>query len=257
MEDMLTQGIIAACYTSLFAGLGGLLIFFKKSYSRQNINFLLNVSAGVMLASSFFTLLAPAVQEVPNMEMGKYWGAFFMLAAVLVGMGIVWILHAVLPHNHEISGHHGMNIDMRASWLFVIAIAIHKFPEGLAVGVAYAGEHLHNPRSLAIGIALQNIPEGLMVAVSLVAIRFSRFKAMLFAALTGLMQPLGALLGVIGAGWSTQFVPFGMAIAGGTMLFVIINEIMPETYVKDENEKQTVAIMLGFVLMMCMSMILG
>ncbi len=256
MTAMIMQGTLAALFTSLFAGLGGFLVYVKKSYSRDNINFLLNVAAGIMLASSFFTLLVPAADRVVEMPLGKYWGAGLLVISVLSGMGMVGILHAVLPHEHEISGHHGMQMDLRSSWLFVIAIAIHKFPEGLAVGVAYAGEQLYNPRSLAIGIGLQNIPEGLMVSVSLMAIGFSRLKAAWFATMTGLMQPLGAFIGVVGAGWSMAFVPFGMAMAGGTMLFVIINEIIPETYTNKENEKHTIAIMLGFVLMMFMSIVL-
>ncbi|MGN0913842.1 MAG: ZIP family metal transporter [Alphaproteobacteria bacterium] len=257
MTTMIIQGTLAALFTSLFAGLGGFLVFFKKNYSKSNINFLLNAAAGIMLASSFFTLLVPAAGTVVSMPMGKYWGALLLVVSVLAGVGIVWILHAVLPHEHEISGHHGLQMDLRSSWLFVIAIAIHKFPEGLAVGVAYAGERLYNPESLAIGIGLQNIPEGLMVSVTLMAIGFSRLKAALFAAVTGLMQPFGALIGVIGTGWSMAFVPFGMAMAGGTMLFVIINEIIPETYANKENEKHTMAIMLGFVMMMFMSIVLG
>ena len=245
-ESILWHGTIAAVFTSLFAGLGGFLIFCKKHYSHENIDFMLNIAAGIMLASSVFTLLAPAAASINQVEANHYLGGLWIVLAVIGGVGIIWILHD--------SGKHGEGaINMRSSLLFIFAIAIHKFPEGLAVGVAYAGQELFDPKALAVGIALQNIPEGLMVAVSLVAIRFSRLKAALLAAVSGLMQPLGALVGILGTGFS----PFGMALAGGTMLFVIINEVLPETYIRRNEEKSSAAILIGFIFMTYLSIVLG
>lgn len=257
-ESILWHGTIAAVFTSLFAGLGGFLIFCKKHYSHENIDFMLNIAAGIMLASSVFTLLAPAASSINQVEANHYLGGLWIVLAVIGGVGIIWILHEVVPHEHEYSGKHGEGaINMRSSLLFIFAIAIHKFPEGLAVGVAYAGQELFDPKALAVGIALQNIPEGLMVAVSLVAIRFSRLKAALLAAVSGLMQPLGALVGILGTGFSPKLVPFGMALAGGTMLFVIINEVLPETYIRRNEEKSSAAILIGFIFMTYLSIVLG
>lgn len=258
MDNLLLHGTLAAVFTSLFAGLGGFLIFCKKNYSHENIDFMLNIAAGIMLASSVFTLLAPAVTSINQMEANHYLGGLWIIFAVICGVGVIWLLHAVIPHEHEYTGRHGsLAIDVRSSLLFIFAIAIHKFPEGLAVGVAYAGQELFDPKALAVGIALQNIPEGLMVAVSLVAIGFSRLKAALLAALTGLMQPLGALAGILGTGFSPKLVPFGMALAGGTMLFVIINEVLPETYIRRNKEKSSAAILIGFIFMTYLSIVLG
>lgn len=257
-ESLLWHGTIAAVFTSLFAGIGGFMIFLKKRYSRNNIDFMLNIAAGIMLASSVFTLLAPAASSINQVESNHYWGGFWIVAAIMCGVGIIWVLHEILPHEHEYSGKHGMNAaNIRSSLMFIFAIAIHKFPEGLAVGVAYAGQELFDPKALAVGIALQNIPEGLMVAVSLVAIDFSRLRAALLAALSGLMQPLGAVVGILGTGFSPKLVPFGMALAGGTMLFVIINEVLPETYIRRSEEKSSAAILFGFIFMTYLSIVLG
>ncbi len=256
ISSVFAQGLSASLIAGLFTCVGGFMIFLKRNYSQENINLMLNVAAGVMLAAAFFSLLVPAISGITSMSIGKYWGALLLVFSVLSGMGLVWILHAILPHEHKISAHCEPQMRLRSSWLFVIAIAIHKFPEGLAVGVAYAGEHLYNPDSLTVGIGVQNIPEGLMVAVTLMAVGFSRLKSALFASATGLVQPLGALIGVIGTGWSMNFIPFGMAVAGGTLLFVVINEILPETYTNKENKKYTAAVMLGFLFMTYLTMIL-
>ena len=252
------EGTLSAFLICLFAGLGGALVFLKKKYNQENINFLLNMAAGVMLSSSVFTLLAPAVNVVIDSEGNHYLNALLIVLAVVMGIALVWLIHLFLPHDHDLE-HMPQNkfLDVRAAWLFVWAIAIHKFPEGLAVGVAYAGEKINNPLSLSVGMALQNIPEGLMIALSLVAAGWSRLKGAGVAFLTGLMQPIGAVVGIVTATVTVAFIPFAMAIAGGCMLFVIINEIIPQTYGCGENTKQTLAIMLGFVLMMYINIILG
>lgn len=159
------------------------------------------------------------------------------------------MLNALLPHEHEISGHHGGMMNIGAAWLFVIAVSIHKMPEGLAIGVAYGGENLSNPESLTIGIALQNIPEGLTVAIALIAAGYSRLKAALAATLSGMMQPLGAVFGLLIADFGSLMVPLGMAFAGGAMLFVIVNEVLPETYDAKQSKKSALAFFAGFVLM--------
>ena len=258
MTNVLLDGMFAAIVTSLFAGLGGLLIFCKKRYSRQNIDFMLNIAAGIMLASSVFTLLAPAVAHLNEVEPNRYISGLLIILAILLGVGLIWVLHAVIPHEHETTGKHGdQAIDMQSSLLFIFAIAIHKLPEGVALGVAYAGHQLFDPTALVIGMALQNIPEGLMIAMSLVAIDFSRGKAALLAMFSGLMQPVGAGIGILVTGVSQAFVPLGMAMAGGIMLFVIINEVLPETAMHKNEEKRSAAILGGFIFMTYLSVVLG
>ena len=257
MDNVLVLGLLASVYVSLFSVLGGCLIFLKKSYSKENINFLLNISAGVMLASSFLTLLVPGMENIIHSENNCIFinGLYIVLSLVL-GIVFVWALHFVLPHEHETTGKHGLNMDLRRSWLFIIAIAIHKLPEGLAVGVAYAGEQIFNPDVLAISIAVHNIPEGLMVAVTLIAINFTRLKAALFASLTALLQPVGALIGIYATELSVAIVPYAMIWASGAMLFVVINEILPETFANNRSDKNSLGLFLGLLFMTYMSIVL-
>lgn len=258
MTQTLINGTLLSLYVSLFAGLGGALVLFKKHYSRKAIVFLLNMAAGVMLGSSFFTLLDPAISSAGSYSLNNYVFGALITLSVLLGMALIWGIHEILPHTHESVNNQGVvKLDSRTAWLFVIAIAIHKFPEGLAVGVGFAGGEIFNPQALAIGIALQNIPEGLMVAISLIAINFSKTKAVLYAALTGLLQPIGAFVGILGTSFSQNIIPFGMAFAAGCMIFVIINEIIPETSSGSDQDNGSWGIFAGFLLMTFLAVVLS
>lgn len=256
METIFTQGMIAATVAGLITGVGGFMIFLKKRYSQENINFLLNIAAGVMLAAAFFSLLSPSMNQIikfhPNIQVAALW----YTGAVFSGVALVWVLNELLPHEHNNMGHHGMHFSLKTAWLFIIAITLHKIPEGLAVGVAYSAEDFMNPNSLVLGIAVHNIPEGLTIAISLVAAKCSRLKAALTAAAIGLVQPLGAALGLVTMGMSEKIVPLGMAMAGGTLLFVVVNEILPETYGFKKTEKSACALFLGFICMTYVKMVL-
>lgn len=258
ITEVFWQGLLASTIAGLVTGFGGFMVYFKKHYTRENINIMLNVAAGIMLAASFFSLLVPSMQEILKFDTDKTVAGIWYAGAVFSGVALVWLLNALLPHKHSHAGHHGMDMGfkLRASWLFIIAITIHKIPEGLAMGVAYSGEEFLNPLSLTIGIALQNIPEGLTVAISLVAVGYSKCKAGFVAMLTGLVQPVGAIVGLSIMEFSDKVVPLGMALAGGTLLFVIINEILPETYDTKKSQKAAFAVFLGFIFMTYLSIVL-
>ncbi len=249
MSGFFTEGFLAAVLAGLVTGVGGFLTFFKSSYSKDDINLMLNIAAGVMLAASFFSLMEPALEGLRSLLPSHTETAIWFSAALFGGMFSIAALNAFLPHEHEISGHHGTRIKLSAAWLFVIAISIHKMPEGLAIGVAYGGERLGNPESLTIGIALQNIPEGLTVAIALISAGYSRLKAAVAATLSGMMQPGGAVAGLLIADIGSLMVPLGMAFAGGAMMFVIVNEILPETYDAKQDKRSAPALFTGFILM--------
>lgn len=249
-------GFVAAVIAGLFTGLGGFGIYLKKRYSRGNIHAMLNVAAGVMLSASFFALLVPSMAEILKFDEDVHVAAFWYCLAVFFGVALVWLLNDLLPHEHAHLGHHGPQFSLRKAWLFIIAISLHKFPEGLAVGVAYSAEELVNPQSLVIGIALHNIPEGLTMAISLVGAGQSRLKAALISLGIGMLQPLGAVLGLMLIGLSLNIIPFAMALAGGTLLFVVINEILPETYGYKMTQKSAFAVFAGFILMTYLFMVL-
>jgi len=258
-SSVLIYGIVAALIAGLFSGLGGALLFCRKHYNKQNINILLNASAGIMLSSAVFNLLVPAVDGIKNFNTNSFYSAGIIALALLCGVGVIYIIHSILPHQHEneLIYHEDRIINNRSALLFVYAIALHKLPEGLAIGVAFAGQEYFNPLSLVIGMSLQNIPEGLMVATSLYAIKFKRQKAVYYAALTGLLQPLGAFFGLFITSFSNILVPFGMALAGGTMLFVVINEIVPETCQHNNKNKGAISLIIGFILMTYISIFVG
>ena len=256
-SEILLYGVIAALIAGLFSCFGGLLLYLRREYSRLQINLLLNAAAGIMLSSAVFNLLAPAVNGIEQLETSRLTAANLVISALLCGVGLIWLLHIILPHQHENELLQKNIINHRSALLFVFAIALHKFPEGLAIGVAYAGQQYFNPLSLVIGISLQNIPEGLMVAVSLLAIGCSRGKAAGYASLSGLLQPAGAFAGILLTGFSQSLVPFGMALAGGTMLFVVINEVLPEIGQHDEQARGALAFLSGFMLMTYISIIMS
>lgn len=251
------QGFLAAFAAGLVTGLGGFLIFVKKRYLKPEINQLLNLAAGVMLAASFFSLLVPSMKEILADARNIYLSSFEYAAAVFAGVLLVWILNLLIPHEHNAMGHHGPHFDLKKAWLFIIAITLHKLPEGLAVGVAYGAENIVNPLSLVVGIAAHNIPEGLTIAISLVAAGNSRLRAAITAVVIGLVQPLGAIIGLLLMDISFNIVPYGMALAGGTLLFVVVNEILPETYGNKETNKSAAAVFAGFICMTYLTMVLG
>ena len=251
------HGFCGALIAGLFTGVGGVAVFLKKRYTQTNINVLLNLAAGVMLSASFFALLVPSMSQLINLYSDIHVAGFVYCGAVSFGVGLVWLLNAVLPHEHNNMGHHGAKFDLKKAWLFIIAISLHKFPEGLAVGVAYGAEEFINPLSLLIGIALHNIPEGLTIAISLVAAGVGRAQSALTAFAIGMVQPLGALIGLLLIGVSSSLIPLAMAMAGGTLLFVVINEILPETYGYKETDKSAFAVFTGFIVMSYLFMVLG
>lgn len=255
-SDVLVHGLTASVVAGLVTGLGGFMIFSKKTYSQENIDFMLNIAAGVMLAASFFSLLVPAMKQILMFDPDVNMAALWYVCAVFSGVALVWILNSVLPHEHSNMGRHGPGFSLKTAWLFIIAITLHKIPEGLAVGVAYSAEDFMNPDSLVLGIALHNLPEGLIIAISLVAAQCSRLKSALAALAIGMVQPLGAFIGLLTMGLSDKIVPLGMAMAGGTLLFVVLNEILPETYKIKKTNQSAFALFTGFICMTYMTMVL-
>ncbi len=249
MNAIFVNGFVAALIAGMVTGVGGLLVFLKKRYYKAEINLLLNVAAGVMLSASFFSLLMPAMENIIGKGENLHIDALKYATSMGLGVLLVGVLNVVLPHEHNGTGHHGPYFDIKKAWLFIIAITLHKIPEGLAIGIAFGAEEMVNPMSLLVGIALHNIPEGLTIAISLIGAGYSKIKASFTSLLIGLVQPLGAVIGLLLTGIDFNIVPYGMALAGGTMLFVVINEILPETYGQKENSKSVWAVFSGFILM--------
>ncbi|MFQ6707810.1 ZIP family metal transporter, partial [Bordetella pertussis] len=178
--------------------------------------------------------------------------------AILLGGAVLLASDRLLPHEHFIKGKEGRaSRTLRRTWLFVFAIMLHNVPEGLAIGVGYAGSDSLRGAALATGIAIQDVPEGLVVALALLAAGYSRAFSVALGMLSGLVEPLGAIVGAAVVGWSAAMLPWGLGFAAGAMLFVISHEIIPESHRKGHEVPATAGLMLGFVLMMLLDTALG
>ena len=247
MKGALLGGMAAAGATSL----GTVPLLLSRSYSQRFTDTLLGFGAGVMLAASSFSLILPALNVASGQGSGP-WGASGLVGlGILAGAGVLFLIDRLMPHEHFVKGVEGSRSRaMKRAWLFVMAIMLHNFPEGLAIGVAFAGPDSVGARSLAAGISIQDLPEGMVVALALHSVGYSRRLSAGIAILSGLIEPVAAVLGVIVLGLSAALLPWGLAAAAGAMLFVISHEIIPESHRKGHEVFATCGLMIGFVLMM-------
>lgn len=252
-------GLVAALATAL----GTVPVMFSQRMSERTQDTLFGFGAGVMLAACVFSLIMPGMEAVRSQGIGggsNYAAAGLTGAAILLGAGAMMGIDRMLPHEHFIKGREGMDIEtarkLQRTWLFVFAIALHNFPEGLAIGVGYASNGMAG-NALATGIAIQDVPEGLVVAVALLSAGYSRKISVILAILTGLVEPIGAVIGAAVVSTSLGLLPWGLGFAAGAMLFVISHEIIPESHRKGHETFATGGLMLGFVLMMFMDTALG
>ncbi|WP_353474989.1 ZIP family metal transporter [Salipiger sp. H15] len=257
MQDILWGvggGMIAALATTA----GAIPALIGRKMTQATSDMMLGFAAGVMLSASYFSLIIPGI-EVAQEQTGSVWTAAAIAAfGIAFGAGFVaWLNHAI-PHEHFKTGPEGGadQATFARIWLFVLAISIHNFPEGLSIGVAY-GVDRTNGFSVMTGISLQDMPEGLAVAVALVGLGYSRWKALSYSALTGLVEPVGALLGVLAVSVSSVLLPWGLTFAAGAMLYIISHEIVPETHRNGHQRRATTGLLFGLILMMFLDVTLG
>jgi ZIP family zinc transporter len=234
-------GAIASLAAGLATGAGALPVLFTRRISDRLLDVMLGFSAGVMLAATSFSLIVPAL------DLGGPWVAVFGL---ILGALVLHLVDRFIPHFHPIIGAEGPPSKLSKVWLFVIAITIHNFPEGLAVGVSFGGGDAAAGLVIALAIGLQNMPEGLAVALPLLREKYSRSKSLGYATLTGLVEPVGGLLGVALISVFQPILPWGLAFAAGAMLFVVSDEMIPESHRKGFAREATFGLIAGFVVMM-------
>lgn len=260
LEDIpvIYLGLLGSTVAGLATGVGALpiLVFPKITPNIQGV--MLGFGAGVMLAATSFSLIIPGIDAaIADTGSGLY-AALVVTLGILLGGAFLWLSHQYFPHEHFFKGREGADfVNLRRVWLFVIAIAIHNFPEGLAVGVGFGGGNVSNGVALALGIALQNIPEGLIVAISLLSENYSKRDAILIGLFTGLVEPIGGVIGAAAVSISRPILPAAMGFAAGAMLFVISDEIIPESNRLGYEKAATIGLMVGFVLMMFLDVTLG
>jgi ZIP family zinc transporter len=202
-----------------------------------------------MLGATVFSLAVPAL-AIFEQQIGSETGAVLRTGlAILAGAGVIWVVHTYAPHAHLHGGPEGPKSALGEQTLLVFAITLHNFPEGMSVGIAY-GADAATALAVTIGIGLQNVPEGLAVAAALIASGFERGRAFWIALLTGLIEPVGGLLGAMAVSLSHALLPWALAASGGAMLSVLSGEIIPDTHRPGLEQKATLALVAGFVLMM-------
>lgn len=256
--NVVLLGFLGSFAAGAMTAVGALPVLLGRQVSRSTTDVLLGFAAGVMLAASFFSLLMPAIANASDRYGPGFVPATIAVCGVMVGAAVILFLDERLPHEHFVTGREGPEAaEIKRVWLFVIAITLHNFPEGMAVGVGYGAGDIVAGSKLALGIGLQNAPEGLAVAVALLAKGYSRSYAFVVAALTGAVEPIAGLFSAIAVSYSAALLPWGMAIAAGAMIYVISHEIIPETHSHSHQRIATLGLVAGLVLMMFLDVALG
>lgn len=238
--------------------LGALPALVLRSLPQRIEDSLLGLAAGMMLAASAFSLLLPGLEAGETILASKPLAAGVVVAGMALGVLLMLGLDAFTPHEHDKTGPCGPGYETCGRvWLFVFAIALHNLPEGMAIGVSFAQGDMAVGLPLTTAIALQDIPEGLAVALTMRAAGFSAPLAVLVAAASGLLEPLGSLLGVGLANGLAVAYPVGLGLAAGAMIFVVSHEVIPETHRNGHQTPATLGLMTGFALMMVLDTTLG
>lgn len=234
--------------------IGAMIGFFFHNVSHRINDIILSFAAGIMLAAAVIGLILPSVELV-----GKS-GLWLPIIGIFVGAIFLNAMDKATPHLHKLTGvdieTHENNRNLDSALLFMLAVAIHNLPEGMAAGVGFAGEDTGAALTVAVGIALQNIPEGIVTVSPLILAGVKRGRAFLLAAITGLIEVLGTFIGYSLAAVSTNILPFALAFAGGTMLYIISDEMIPETHSHGYERTATYSLLIGFVVMLIMDTIL-
>lgn len=242
-------------------GVGGATIvgsaigFIFKDLSHRFTDIILSFAAGVMLAAAVLGLV------LPSLEYGGEYGLWITIAGIFVGALALNVVDKLVPHVHKLVGvddeTHPDTANVSKVLLFVMAIAIHNFPEGIAAGVGFGAGNVAEAMIIAGGIALQNIPEGMVIIGPMLAAGISPKKTFVCAMITGLVEVVGTLVGYWAVSIATAILPFALAFAGGTMLYVISDEMIPETHAHGSERGATYALLVGFCVMLASDVLLG
>ena len=260
----IVQALVATCFTWFVTALGAASVFFFRKVNRQVLDGMLGFAAGVMIAASYWSLLAPAI-EMAEESGGPGWVP--ATVGFLLGGAFLWGVDRVLPHLHlgyPTEQAEGLQTSWRRSILLVTAITLHNFPEGLAVGVAFGAAaaglpsaSLAGAAALALGIGLQNFPEGMAVSIPLRREGMSRGKSFWYGQLSGTVEPIAGVLGAAAVLLMRPILPYALAFAAGAMIYVVVEELIPESQLESITDVATVGAMLGFALMMTLDVALG
>lgn len=250
-DPRMTGALMGGSVAALATALGTLPVLLSQQFSQRTYDCMLGFGAGVMLAASSFSLIIPGLAAA-KANGASAWGAGGMVGGgIIAGAMLLLMIDRLVPHEHFVKGLEGREAKaMKRVWLFVLAIALHNLPEGLAIGVAYAGTDPVSALALATGISIQDVPEGMVVALALRSVGYGRGTSAGLGVLSGLVEPIAAVFGAAVISLSADLLPWGLAAAAGAMLYVISHEIIPESHRKGHEAFATGGLIVGFVVMM-------
>ena len=258
------QALVATLFTWFLTALGAALVFFFKHINRKVLDGMLGFAAGVMIAASYWSLLAPAIEMAEESNLPAWVPA---TVGFLSGGFFLWIVDNLLPHLHlgfPMEEAEGIKTNWHRSILLVLAITLHNIPEGLAVGVAFGALAADLPAAtlagavaLAVGIGIQNFPEGTAVSVPLRREGFSRLKSFWYGQLSGIVEPIAGVLGAAAVILIEPLLPYALAFAAGAMIYVVVEELIPESQLEKNTDIATMGAMFGFAVMMTLDVALG
>jgi ZIP family zinc transporter len=260
----IVQALLATLFTWFMTAVGAGLVFFFKRINRKALDSMLGFAAGVMIAASYWSLLAPAIEMAEESNLPSWVPA---TSGFLLGGAFLWLVDKLLPHLHPgfpKEEAEGVSTSWQRSVLLVLAITIHNIPEGLAVGVAFGALAADLPAAtlggavaLGIGIGIQNFPEGAAVSVPLRREGISRLKSFWYGQLSGVVEPVAGVLGAVAVIYMRPILPYALAFAAGAMIYVVVEELVPESQLDKHTDVATVGAMLGFAVMMTLDVALG
>ena len=260
------QALLATTFTWLLTALGESMVLVFKNMSRRWLDFLLGFTGGVMVAASFWSLLTPAI-EMSEDTYGKAWAWVPAAVGFIIGAGFIYIIDKIIPHLHlnaNMSEKEGLKTTWDRTILLVLAITLHNIPEGLAIGVSFGAVAMGDPHftmsaaiALTIGIGIQNFPEGIAVAMPLRRQGISPLKSFWWGQLSAIVEPVAGVIGAVSVMYARPILPYALAFAAGAMLYVVVEEVIPETQRDKYADFATMGFIIGFVIMMALDVGLG
>ena len=262
LRNPAVMGLCAGLITWLFTSAGAGAVFLKKEFSRKTLDILLGFAGGVMIAASVWSLIDPSLELAR-----ESWGKLHFIPAAggfLLGGIALRMLDFFIPHLHiALNAADGPKIKLPRNLLMILAITLHNIPEALAVGVAFGAVSIDPELGISgalilmFGIGLQNIPEGMAVSLPLLREGMSRKKAFFYGQLSGIVEPVAAVLGALITSFAMSILPWAFSFAAGAMIFVTVEEVIPEAHASGNGDAATMGVMTGFVCMMCLDVIFG
>ncbi|MCP2520565.1 ZIP family metal transporter [SCandidatus Aminicenantes bacterium Aminicenantia_JdfR_composite] len=257
------QALFATLFTWFITALGAGVVFLRREFSRKLLDASLGFSAGIMISASFFSLLLPAIDIASEGNLPRW---IPVSIGFLIGGLFLKFIDSIIPHLHlflPIKKSEGIKSKFSKTTLLMFAVTIHNFPEGIAIGVAFGSVALLKTSTfmaaiaLTIGIAIQNFPEGMAVSLPLLREGHSRFKSFWYGQLSAMVEPLGAVMGASLVIMSKKLLPYALTFAAGAMIYVVIEELIPESQTGGNVDIATVSAILGFTIMMILDVALG